>query len=98
MDSHNVGRGRGGMEKALAMITAKTLVIGIESDILFPLVEQRFLASHIKGASFITIGSAFGHDGFLLEYAPITLLIRDFLLKQEKIIPQLETTKVYGNT
>jgi homoserine O-acetyltransferase len=98
MDSHNVGRGRGGMEKALDMITAKTLVIGIETDILFPLVEQRFLASHIRGASFITISSAFGHDGFLLEYDPITLLIRDFLFEQEKIKPHLETTKVYGNT
>jgi len=98
MDSHNVGRARGGMEKALDLIRAKALVIGIESDILFPLVEQKFLASYIRGASFISISSAFGHDGFLLEYGPMTLLIRDFLLKQEKLKPHLETLKGYGNT
>ena len=98
MDSHNVGRGRGGMEKALALIKAKTLVIGIETDILFPLIEQKFLASHIKCASFISIGSAYGHDGFLLEYQPITLLIRDFILKPDTKKPQLVTTNIYGNT
>jgi homoserine O-acetyltransferase len=98
MDSHNIGRSRGGMEKALDLIRAKSLVIGIETDILFPLVEQKFLASHIRGSNFITINSAFGHDGFLLEYDSITLLIRDFLFKQEKFKPLLEAIKAYGNT
>ena len=46
MDSHNVGRGRGSVEKALAQIQTRTLVAGISTDILFS-EEQRFLAAHI---------------------------------------------------
>ena len=68
IDSHNVGRNRGGVEKALSQIEAKTLVIGIDSDVLFPIEEQRFMAKNIEGASFVQIESLFGHDGFLLEY------------------------------
>jgi len=49
MDSHNVGRGRGSIEQALSSITAKTLVIGIKSDFLFPVNEQQLLAQHIPG-------------------------------------------------
>ena len=37
MDSHDVGRNRGGVENALKRITAKTLVIGIKSDVLYPI-------------------------------------------------------------
>ncbi|HEV8082882.1 MAG: homoserine O-acetyltransferase [Chitinophagaceae bacterium] len=79
MDSHNVGRGRGSMEAALSHIKAKTLVIGIVSDILFPLKEQEFIASNITGAKFRSIQSTYGHDGFLLEYERIENLITEFL-------------------
>jgi homoserine O-acetyltransferase/O-succinyltransferase len=67
MDSHHLGRGRGSAAGALGRITAKAIVIGLRSDILFPLVEQEFLAAHIPGASFSVIESIYGHDGFLLE-------------------------------
>jgi homoserine O-acetyltransferase/O-succinyltransferase len=79
MDAHNVGRGRQSVENALQQITANTLVIGIETDILFPLVEQQFLATHIPGAIFKAINSLFGHDGFLLEYEQIEKHIIQFL-------------------
>jgi homoserine O-acetyltransferase len=78
MDSHNVGRGRASVEKALHHIKAKTLAIGIETDILFPLVEQQFIAANIPGAAFKSIHSNFGHDGFLLEYESIGNLINEF--------------------
>lgn len=70
-DSHNIGRGRSGVENALGMIQAKTLCIGIDSDYLFPVEEQKYMAQHIKGAKFTQITSAFGHDGFLLEWQQI---------------------------
>jgi len=79
MDSHDVSRGRTSLEKALKQIRAKTLVIGIESDMLFPLHEQQFLASQIPGASFELISSLYGHDGFLLESEQIGKLIREFM-------------------
>jgi homoserine O-acetyltransferase/O-succinyltransferase len=75
MDSHNVGRGRGGAAQALATIKARTLVIGIKSDILFPTQEQVFLACNIQNATYKEIGSDYGHDGFLIETEKLTRLL-----------------------
>lgn len=74
-DSHNVGRHRGGVEKALGSIKANTVCVGIDSDGLFPTVEQKFMAHHIPGARYREITSAFGHDGFLLEWEQIKEVI-----------------------
>lgn len=79
MDSHNVGRGRGSVEKALAGITARTLVIGVGSDLLFPVSEQRLLANHIPDANYAEITSIYGHDGFLIETKALTSQISAFL-------------------
>ena len=67
MDSHNLGRGRGSHMEALQAIRAQTTVIGIRTDVLFPLTEQRFLALHIPNAKYYEIDSNYGHDGFLIE-------------------------------
>jgi len=79
MDSHNVGRGRGGVAAALAQVRARTLVISIQSDILFPVTEQVELANHIPRAQLEIIDSLYGHDGFLIEHEQIGLLVRRFL-------------------
>lgn len=79
MDSHNVGRKRTSVAGALGQIRAKTLVIGIESDVLFPVEEQSELAQYIPGARFEIIGSSYGHDGFLMENAVIVKLLQEFL-------------------
>jgi len=68
MDAHNIARGRKTIGKALQKITAKTLIIGISSDILFPIEEQQLLNFYIKDSSLKTIDSSYGHDGFLLEH------------------------------
>jgi homoserine O-acetyltransferase len=78
-----VGRDRGGIEKALKCIKAKALVIGIETDMLFPLEEQKKLAKYIPGAAYRSIHSAYGHDGFLLEYEQIEQCITTFLLPEK---------------
>ncbi len=77
MDSHNVGRGRVSIENALQQVTAKTTSIGITSDILFPVGEQKFIAENIPGAKFMQIDSLYGHDGFLLEFDQIEKIIRN---------------------
>ena len=79
MDSHDLGRGRGGLEAALKKIRSRTLVIGIGTDILFPVTEQQLLAALIPGAVYRQIGSLYGHDGFLLEFAQIETLIQEQL-------------------
>ena len=78
MDTHNVGRNRGSVEKALKKIKAKSLFIAIETDILFPKEEQKFLSEKVNGASFGIIDSVYGHDGFLLEARQLTSMINRF--------------------
>ncbi|MBL7858096.1 MAG: homoserine O-acetyltransferase [Cyclobacteriaceae bacterium] len=68
MDSHNVGRNRESIESALKKIKASTLIIGIESDLLFPLSEQKYLVEQIPQAELEVIQSNYGHDGFLVEF------------------------------
>ncbi len=79
MDSHNVARNRESVKKALATIKAKTLIIGIKSDILFPMEEQFILSSYIPISHLEIIDSPFGHDGFLVESEKIELCVRTFL-------------------
>jgi homoserine O-acetyltransferase len=83
MDSHNVGRGRGSIENALQRIKANTTAIGITTDILFPVNEQEFIAENVRGASFYSINSLYGHDGFLLEYEQIENIIKEGLEKEK---------------
>ncbi|MFK7899571.1 MAG: homoserine O-acetyltransferase [Cyclobacteriaceae bacterium] len=78
MDSHQVGRGRGSVEEALAKVTANTLSIGVSSDILFPPVEQKRIADLISDAEYQEIDSFYGHDGFLVESKAITEIILAF--------------------
>jgi homoserine O-acetyltransferase len=83
MNSHDVGRGRGSVEKALKSIKAKALVAGIQSDRLFPISGQELIAAHIGGelvgGKLRVIESEFGHDGFLIEHEKIGALLRELL-------------------
>ncbi len=73
MDSHHLGRARGGdLLPVLQTITQQTLLVGISSDILCPLTEQLFLATHLPNATLIEIDSNYGHDGFIVESAIIS--------------------------
>lgn len=87
MDSHNLGRNRGGVIAALSGITQPTLVIGIQSDVLFPVEEQAFLARYIPTAQLEVIHSGLGHDGFLVETPIISQKLETFL--QVGIKPKL---------
>ena len=80
LDSHNIGRGRGGVDEALSMIKAKSMVINIDSDNLFPPQPGREIASKIRGAEYHEMSSSFGHDGFLIEYEALGALMEPFIL------------------
>lgn len=79
MDSQNLGRGRGSVEAALGQITASTLVIAVDSDILFPPAEQQFIAQYVPRARYVEIASQYGHDGFLIEFPSIQKVLESFL-------------------
>jgi homoserine O-acetyltransferase len=71
MNSHDVGRDRGGVELALQKINCPTLVLGVDSDRLFPLSGQELIANNVSGplvgGELQVIQSEYGHDGFLIE-------------------------------
>ncbi len=78
-DTHDAGRGRGGVEAALGRITAPTLVVGITTDMIFTPAEMRLLASRIPAARYAEIDSPFGHDGFLVEYDALDKFVKPFI-------------------
>ncbi|MEV7081667.1 homoserine O-acetyltransferase [Streptomyces sp. NPDC093516] len=80
MNSHDVGRGRGGVRAALSRITARTLVAGVDSDRLYPPSQQAELAAGIGTADHLRlIESPHGHDGFLIEEEQVAALVRELL-------------------
>jgi len=83
MDSHDVGRDRGGIEDALARVSATALVLGIDSDRLFPIEGQHRIARGIPttldGDQAVVLSSDFGHDGFLIETAAVGHHLRRLL-------------------
>ena len=83
-DTHNTGRVRGGVREALKAIRAKVLSVGISSDFLFPVHDQKFLADNVEGAYYKEIDSLYGHDGFLIERELLTGIIREFWKKCSK--------------
>jgi homoserine O-acetyltransferase len=83
IDSHNIGRGRGGTSTALQKIHIPTLVIGFISDLLVPINSQRYLAKHIPNTSLEELSSNYGHDGFLMEHESITKCIKQFYRKEK---------------
>lgn len=78
-DTHDVGRSRGGLEKALSRISAQTMTVGITTDMIFPPAEMRHLAAAIPGAAYEELASDFGHDGFLVEHQRLNDILTKFL-------------------
>lgn len=74
-DTHDVGRGRGGIEKVLSTIKAPVIVIGITTDIIFTPEDMKELTSMLPNAEYFELQSEFGHDGFLVEYEKLNQII-----------------------
>ncbi|PSQ98613.1 MAG: homoserine O-acetyltransferase [Bacteroidetes bacterium QS_9_68_14] len=83
MDSHDVARGRSGgpddsYADVLGRIRQPALVVGIDSDVLYPLAEQRQLAAHLPNATLDVLASPHGHDAFLIETDALNARLRDW--------------------
>ena len=82
MNSHDIGRDRGGVDDALALVTATTLVLGIDTDRLFPVEGQHRIARGIRSTlddDAVVLVSDFGHDGFLIETHAVGAHLRRLL-------------------
>ncbi len=79
MNSHDVGRDRGGVAAALRTVTARTTVVAVDSDRLYPVRLSDEITAAVPAATQHTISSAYGHDGFLIEIEQVGAHIRDAL-------------------
>ena len=80
MSHHDLGRDRGGFHAALQRIQARTRVLSISSDRLFPPRLQQEIAQAIKaGLTYSSIDSSHGHDGFLCEHRQLGEILRQTL-------------------
>lgn len=82
MDSHDLGRSRGGLLAALGKIEAKVLAIGVDSDLLFLPHECRFISQNVKQGTYREINSTAGHDAFLIEFEQLTQFLESFYLEE----------------
>jgi homoserine O-acetyltransferase len=83
MDTHDVSRGRGPYLSVLGSIRQPALVVGIDSDVLYPLTEQEELADHLPAATLEVVSSPHGHDAFLIELATLNGLIDRWRSRRE---------------
>jgi homoserine O-acetyltransferase len=79
MDSHDAAAQRGSVEEALRSIRARTLSIGVSTDLRYPTHYQRELATLVPNASYVEIESVHGHDAFLIEFDALNRIIGEFL-------------------
>lgn len=80
MNSHDLGRGRGGVPAALRRVTARTAVVAIDSDRLYPVDLNRELADGIPGCGGLRVlASPNGHDGFLIELGAVGGIVAELL-------------------
>ncbi len=80
MSLFDLGEGRGGTQSALATIDQPLIVVGIDTDRLFPLRQQRIIAEQAPGALDLRIlSSPYGHDGFLVEDEQVGAFIGEAL-------------------
>jgi homoserine O-acetyltransferase/O-succinyltransferase len=82
MDTHDVSRGRGSFKDVLKQVNIPVNVVGVDSDHLYPVHEQKELATYLANAEYNEVQSPYGHDAFLIEFEQLRNIIQPFLEKQ----------------
>jgi homoserine O-acetyltransferase/O-succinyltransferase len=79
MDDHDISEGRGKLSEVLRKMKMPALVMGINSDVLYPESEQKELIEYLPNAQYARINSPHGHDSFLIEFPQVAVRVRKFL-------------------
>lgn len=98
IDTHNIGRGRGGISKSLSKIRIPTLVIGFDTDQLVPTRFQKELKNNIPNARYVELHSDYGHDGFIKECDQITGCIQRFYKQSLQVQPSDRKVLKFGGS
>ena len=80
LNRHDVGRDRGGLNKALASSTVPTMIVGVDTDILYPYHQQEHLSRNLGNLlAMAKLSSPVGHDAFLVEARQMDRILRNFI-------------------
>ena len=79
MDTHDISRDRGSFKEVAKQLTIPIHVVGILSDALYPISEQKDLAQLLPNGQFTALDSPYGHDAFLIEFDQLTHILSRFL-------------------
>ncbi|CAN5647891.1 homoserine O-acetyltransferase [soil metagenome] len=79
MDDYDLSEDRGRLAEVLRGMRLPALVMGIDSDVLYPESEQRALVEALPRADYASIRSPHGHDAFLIEFPQLAVRLRRFL-------------------
>lgn len=97
LNRHDIGRGRGGLNKALGSITTPVLVAGVDTDILYPYHQQEHLSRNLGNlVAMNKIVSPIGHDAFLTETRQLDRILRNFFIRVDpQAAPAVEAIEYY---
>lgn len=84
MDTHDVSRDRGSFKEVLGNLNKPVLIVGFESDKLYPINEQKELAELIPNSKLAELESPFGHDAFLIEFDQLNTQLHSFFTHSPK--------------
>lgn len=88
MDLFDISFGYPDYESALRRIRAKMLVMGIDSDILYPCHLQKELVQDLwrcgVTARYVELKSPYGHDAFLIEFEQVSAIITSYLWEEDE--------------
>lgn len=80
LNRHDIGRGRGGLNKALASSQVPTMVVGVDTDILYPYHQQEHISRNLGNPlAMAKLSSPVGHDAFLVEGRQMDRILRNFI-------------------
>jgi homoserine O-acetyltransferase len=79
MDDYDLSEDRGRLAEVLRGMRLPALVMGIDSDVLYPESEQKALVEALPRADYASIRSPHGHDAFLIEFPQLAVRLRRFL-------------------
>ena len=85
LNRHDIGRGRGGLNKALASSTVPTMIVGVDTDILYPYHQQEHISRNLGNLLAMSkLSSPVGHDAFLVEARQMDRILRHFIALTEE--------------
>ena len=90
MDTHDVGRDRGGIAAALSPVADRVTGVGIPGDLLYPAESVRAWTQSVS-ARYVELQSVHGHDAFLLEATQVSKILRDAIAQTPAPSPANQT-------